>query len=57
VPIPYGKQDVSKQDIDAVVDVLKSEFLTQGPTVERFEQSVAKYTGATYSVAHSLSIL
>ena len=57
MPIPYGKQDVSKQDIDAVVDVLKSEFLTQGPTVERFEQSVAKYTGATYSVAHSLSIL
>ena len=38
IMIPYGRQDITESDIQAVVDVLQSEFLTQGPTVEKFEQ-------------------
>jgi UDP-4-amino-4,6-dideoxy-N-acetyl-beta-L-altrosamine transaminase len=49
--IPYGRQDISQEDIDAVVDVLKSDFLTQGPIVPQFERTVAKYVGANYAVA------
>lgn len=49
--IPYGRQDINQQDIDAVVQVLKSDFLTQGPMVPRFEKAVAKYCGASYGVA------
>jgi UDP-4-amino-4,6-dideoxy-N-acetyl-beta-L-altrosamine transaminase len=49
--IPYGKQDISQQDIDAVVDVLKSDFLTQGPVVPAFEESIKKYTGVDYALA------
>ena len=49
--IPYGRQDISQQDIDAVVNVLKSDFLTQGPKVPAFEESIAKYTGADYALA------
>lgn len=49
--IPYGRQDITQADIDAVVEVLKSDFLTQGPVVPRFEQAVATYTGAEYAVA------
>ncbi len=49
--IPYGRQDISDADIEAVVDVLKSDFLTQGPTVERFETAVAGYCGAARGVA------
>jgi len=49
--IPYGKQDINQQDIEAVVDVLKSDFLTQGPQVPLFESAVAKYCGAEYGVA------
>jgi UDP-4-amino-4,6-dideoxy-N-acetyl-beta-L-altrosamine transaminase/dTDP-4-dehydrorhamnose reductase len=49
--IPYGRQDVSESDINAVVDVLRSDFLTQGPTIEKFERSVAEYTGASYAYA------
>lgn len=49
--IPYGRQDISQADIDAVVEVLRSEFLTQGPKVPLFEQSVAAYCGAQYAVA------
>ncbi|WP_026958008.1 UDP-4-amino-4,6-dideoxy-N-acetyl-beta-L-altrosamine transaminase [Aliagarivorans taiwanensis] len=49
--IPYGKQQISQQDIDAVVDVLKSDFLTQGPVVERFEQALAAKVGAHYALA------
>lgn len=49
--IPYGRQDVSQADIDAVVDVLKSDFLTQGPLVGRFEATVASYSNAKYAVA------
>jgi UDP-4-amino-4,6-dideoxy-N-acetyl-beta-L-altrosamine transaminase len=40
-PIPYGKQDISKSDVDAVVEVLRSEWLTQGPVVPAFEKAVA----------------
>ncbi len=49
--IPYGKQDINQADIDSVVDVLKSDFLTQGPMVPRFEQAVAYYSGASHTVA------
>jgi UDP-4-amino-4,6-dideoxy-N-acetyl-beta-L-altrosamine transaminase len=49
--IPYGRQDIAEQDIQAVVDVLRSDFLTQGPTVQAFENSVAMYCGAQHAVA------
>lgn len=49
--IPYGRQDISQADIDAVVDVLRSDFLTQGPMVPRFEQIVASNVGARHAVA------
>ncbi len=49
--IPYGRQDISQDDIDAVVDVLRSDFLTQGPKVPEFEQQVASYTGAAHAIA------
>jgi len=49
--IPYGRQDVNKNDIDAVVDVLKSDYLTQGPVVPKFESEIALNTGAEYAVA------
>lgn len=51
--IPYGRQDISQADIDAVVDVLKSDWITQGPAIERFEKLVADYCGTTYAVAVS----
>lgn len=49
--IPYGKQNISKDDIEAVTKVLKSDFLTQGPEVNKFEKKIATYTGSKYSVA------
>jgi UDP-4-amino-4,6-dideoxy-N-acetyl-beta-L-altrosamine transaminase len=49
--IPYGRQTISERDIQAVVDVLRSDWLTQGPSVERFERAVADYCGARYAVA------
>lgn len=49
--IPYGRQDITQSDIDAVVEVLESDFLTQGPAVPEFEQIVAEYCGAKYAVA------
>ncbi len=49
--IPYGRQDISQEDIDAVVDVLKSDFLTQGPLVPAFESSLKSHTGAEYCMA------
>jgi len=49
--IPYGRQDISQADIDAVVAVLQSDFLTQGPQVPRFEQTVAKHVGAKHALA------
>jgi UDP-4-amino-4,6-dideoxy-N-acetyl-beta-L-altrosamine transaminase len=49
--IPYGRQDISQADIDAVVAVLQSDFLTQGPQVPLFEQTVAKCVGAKHALA------
>jgi UDP-4-amino-4,6-dideoxy-N-acetyl-beta-L-altrosamine transaminase len=49
--IPYGRQEITQADIDAVVEVLQSDFLTQGPVVPLFEQTVATYCGAQYAVA------
>ncbi len=51
--LPYGKQQVDEEDIAAVVEVLKSDWLTTGPTIERFEQAVADYVGAKHAVAVS----
>ena len=50
-PIPYGRQDIDDNDINAVIEVLKSDFLTQGPTVKKFELKFAKYVGSNYAVA------
>lgn len=49
--IPYGKQDITLDDINAVKDVLLSEYLTQGPAVPHFEATLAKKVGAEYAVA------
>lgn len=49
--IPYGKQDITQTDIDSVVDVLKSSFLTQGPQVPAFEAALKSATGADYALA------
>src|SRR5690606_27811533 len=49
--IPYGRQDITQADIDAVVEVLQSDFLTQGPKVPAFEQAVAEKVGARHAVA------
>lgn len=49
--IPYGRQDITQADIDAVIGVLQSDFLTQGPLVPRFEQQVAGHVGASYALA------
>ncbi|MDC0446753.1 UDP-4-amino-4,6-dideoxy-N-acetyl-beta-L-altrosamine transaminase [Gammaproteobacteria bacterium] len=49
--IPYGKQEISQTDIDSVVSVLKSDFITQGPQIPLFEQKVANYCGASYGVS------
>lgn len=49
--IPYGRQNISAQDVQSVVEVLKSDFLTQGPVVPAFEQALAGLTGARHAVA------
>lgn len=51
--IPYGRQSISDDDIAAVVAVLRGDWLTQGPTVEAFEQALTQVTGATHVVAFS----
>ncbi len=51
--IPYGKQFVTEDDIQAVIDVLKSDFWTQGPKVKEFEDAFASYVGSKYAVAVS----
>ena len=51
--IPYGRQDITQADIDAVVEVLKSDYLTQGPMVPRFEQAVAYYCNIAHTLAMS----
>ncbi len=49
--IPYGKQEISQQDIDEVVEVLQSDFLTQGPQVPAFEKALIDHTSAQYAIA------
>jgi UDP-4-amino-4,6-dideoxy-N-acetyl-beta-L-altrosamine transaminase len=49
--IPYGRQDITQADIDAVVEVLRSDFLTQGPMVPRFERAIAEHCAAQHAVA------
>jgi UDP-4-amino-4,6-dideoxy-N-acetyl-beta-L-altrosamine transaminase len=49
--IPYGRQDITQDDIDAVVSVLKSDFLTQGPCVPKFEEKVSEYCSVEYAIA------
>lgn len=51
ITIPYGRQEITQSDIDAVVNVLQSDFLTQGTMVPRFERAIADYCGATHSIA------
>ncbi len=52
-PIPYGRQHITAEDINAVVQVLKGDFLTQGPKIEEFENAFAEYIGCKYAVAVS----
>lgn len=49
--IPYGRQNISDADIQAVIEILKSPYITQGPTVPIFEKSISNYVNSTYSVA------
>lgn len=49
--IPYGRQDINQADIESVLEVLQSDFLTQGPVVPLFEKTVAEYCGVTHAVA------
>lgn len=51
--IPYGRQHITQEDIDAVIETLQSDFLTQGPKVEEFEKKFAAYIGSVYAVAVS----
>ncbi|MDD4515327.1 UDP-4-amino-4,6-dideoxy-N-acetyl-beta-L-altrosamine transaminase [Massilibacteroides sp.] len=50
-PISYGRQHITEEDIQAVVDVLRSDYLTQGPQIDQFEKAFAAYVGAKYAVA------
>ena len=49
--IPYGRQHISQQDIEAVTNVLQSDYLTQGPEIQKFEEAFENYIGAKYAVA------
>jgi UDP-4-amino-4,6-dideoxy-N-acetyl-beta-L-altrosamine transaminase len=49
--IPYGRQDITKRDLEVVTRVLQSDYLTQGPEIVQFEQAFANYVGSTYAVA------
>jgi len=51
--IPYGRQTISEQDIEAVIDVLRSDWITQGPKIAEFEQAVADFCDVKYAVAVS----
>jgi len=51
--IPYSRQSIDKDDIDAVVSVLESDYLTQGPSITRFENALTNYTGAQFCVVFS----
>src|SRR5574344_2062334 len=49
--IPYGRQHITAADVQAVVDALRSDYLTQGPAIEAFEKAFATYIGSQYAVA------
>ena len=49
--IPYGRQDISSEDVESIISVLKSDWLTQGPKVPEFEESICKYTTSKFAVA------
>ncbi|MFT6054714.1 MAG: dTDP-4-amino-4,6-dideoxygalactose transaminase, partial [Roseivirga sp.] len=49
--IPYGRQNITNEDIQAVVEVLRSDYLTQGPQIAAFEAAFASYVGSEYAVA------
>jgi len=49
--IPYGRQNITEEDIQTVIEVLRSDYLTQGPKIAEFEEAFAKYVGAKYAVA------
>jgi UDP-4-amino-4,6-dideoxy-N-acetyl-beta-L-altrosamine transaminase len=51
--IQYGRQSIDEEDVASVVEVLRGDWLTQGPHIEKFEESVARYVGAKYAVAYS----
>jgi UDP-4-amino-4,6-dideoxy-N-acetyl-beta-L-altrosamine transaminase len=51
--IPYGRQEITEEDIRAVIEALQSEFLTQGPRILKFEQEFAEYVGANFAIAVS----
>jgi UDP-4-amino-4,6-dideoxy-N-acetyl-beta-L-altrosamine transaminase len=51
--LPYGQQQIDDHDIQAVIDILKGDFLTTGPTIQQFEEAIAKYVGAKYAVSFS----
>ena len=51
--ISYGRQSIDEDDINAVIDTLRSSFLTQGPKIEEFERAVAEYVGVKYAVSFS----
>lgn len=50
-PIPYGRQNITEEDIEAVIKTLKSDYLTQGPKIAEFEEAFATYVGSKYAVA------
>ena len=52
-PIPYGRQNITEEDLKAVVETLQSDYLTQGPKIAEFEEAFAKYVGSKYAVAVS----
>ncbi|HUM65264.1 MAG TPA: aminotransferase class I/II-fold pyridoxal phosphate-dependent enzyme, partial [Chitinophagaceae bacterium] len=49
--IPYGRQNITEEDIRIVVETLQSDYLTQGPRIAEFEEAFAKYVGSKYAVA------
>ena len=51
--IPYGRQNVTQEDIDAVITVLQSDYLTQGPKIIEFEKAFATYVGSKFAIAVS----
>lgn len=51
--IPYGRHDITDEDIQAVISVLKSDFLTQGPSIKQFEDAFAKFVGSKFAIAVS----